>query len=57
MATMPDGRPLLIGPTPIRDWLSKQVSFSRFLKAFNAALSFQRAGPVLQWIGHGTNAP
>ena len=39
MATMPDGRPLLIGPTPIRDWSSRQVSFNRFLKAFKAALS------------------
>jgi hypothetical protein len=39
MATIPDGRPLLIGPTPIRDWSSRQVSFNRFLKAFKAALS------------------
>ena len=32
-------RPLLIGPTPIRDWSSRQVSFNRFRKAFIAALS------------------
>jgi hypothetical protein len=39
MATMPDGRPLLNGPTPIRDWSSSRVSFNRLRKAFSADLS------------------
>jgi hypothetical protein len=37
IATIPDCRPLLNGPTPIRDWSSKQVSFNRLRKAFRAA--------------------
>jgi hypothetical protein len=39
MATIPDWRPELIGPTPIRDWSSSWVSFKRFLNALRAALS------------------
>ena len=39
MATIDEGRPLLIGPTPIRDWSSNCVNFIRLRKAFSAALS------------------
>ena len=39
MPTTLDWQPLESGPTPIRDWSSRHVSLSRFLKAFMAALS------------------
>src|SRR3989339_322475 len=39
MATIPALRPLLNGPTPIRDWSSNWVSFNRFRNALSADLS------------------
>ena len=44
MATIPDWRPELIGPTPIRDWSSSWFSFSAFLEGLKGRLEFLLAG-------------
>jgi hypothetical protein len=41
---MSDGRPLLMGPTPIRDSWSNRVSLSRFLNALRAWASTSGVG-------------
>src|SRR5437588_299007 len=47
IATMPQSRPLLMGPPPSFDSSSSRVSLRRFLKAFRAILSSCAVGTPL----------